>query len=138
MQDNRDMISWLFAQNKEKNPTAKYKFIPYFRIVDKNGKTIISDSEIKGSNFIFDGKNDKMVDVEILLSDKGRTKLEKAYLSDKGEFTVYISNKKFLSFIASKTPIDNIFYIGSVLRNDTYAEYKNIIDFARLQNNVIE
>ena len=123
---DRDLFSWMFAQNKSSNPSGKYDYIYYFRIVDSKGKTVISDDDLFYTDYIIDWDNDGAVDIDIHLTEDGKNKLNKAYALSGGKaFTVYCSTQKVYSFTATKPIKDDIFSISGLFN---YENYRDIVD----------
>ena len=130
------MFAWLFAQDKSKEPPKIIEVPSAFRVVDTNGNTIITDDDVKEVNYsIIGAQKTSDVDIELLLLDEGREKLEKAYIkSDGAEFTVYYRLQKIYSFTATKPPIDNTFLISGVFKIDNYLAYYNLLNDACFEN----
>ena len=71
------------------------------------------------------------MDIELLLTDNGKAKLEKAYTTSGGkEFTVYCRLQKIFSFTATQKPVDNKFVISGIFKIDNYLPYYNILNDA--------
>ncbi len=130
------MFDWMFAQDKSKTTPAIIKPALPFRVVDSNGNTVITDDDIKEVNYsIHSSKNSGGVDMELLLTDDGKAKLEKAYTTSGGkEFTVYCRLQKLYSFTATQAPIDNLFLISGVFKIDNYLPYYHMINDACFEN----
>lgn len=125
---NRDLFSWLFAQDKVNNPSGKYEYINYFRIVDFSGKTVITDEDIVYADYINSLDNNDAVDIDIHLTDSGINKLNNAYAASNGkEFTVFCFTKKVYAFVATKPINDDSFSIVGVFDGDNYLNFLNII-----------
>lgn len=122
---DRDFFSWLLAQTNAKKGVEKYEVSDRFKVVDADGNIVINEDDIVGiGSFETSGK----VDVEITLSNEGREKLEKAYTKSGGkEFTVYCLSQKFYSFTAVKAPIDNIFLVSGVFKEDNFTGFYKTI-----------
>ena len=107
---DRDTLSWLFAQNKAKNKTGKYEKTPYFQIVDKDGKIVIQDEDIRFlfyDDALFGAKD---ITVEVVLNNSGKEKLEKLYKENQGkQFTVYWADQKLYTFSVNGMPVDDTF-----------------------------
>ena len=117
---DREAFCWMLAQDKANNPTGEYENIPYFKVVDQNGNTVISDDNIENiyKNVLSGGESSVVIDIE--LNDDGKDKLKKAYKSGASkEFTVYWSYQKLYTFTVDGTPKDNTFSIVDVFDNDT-------------------
>lgn len=128
---DRDLFSWMFAQNKANNPSGKYEYVNYFKIVDSNGKTVISEEDIFFVDYLIDWGNSDAVDIYITLTDAGKDKLNNAYTKSGGkEFTVYCSNQKLYSFKATKPISDNVFSIVGVFNEENYFSFVSIIQKA--------
>ena len=130
------MFDWMFAQDKSKTTPAIINPALPFRVVDSNGNNVITDDDIKEVNYsIHSSKNPGGVDMELLLTDEGKAKLEKAYTTSGGkEFTVYCRLQKIYSFTATLPPIDNMFLISGVFKIDNYISYYHMINDACLEN----
>ena len=122
---DRDFFSWLLAQTNAKKGVETYEVSDRFKVVDASGNIVINEEDIVGiGSFDTSGK----VDVEITLSNEGREKLEKAYTKSGGkEFTVYCLSQKFYSFTAVKAPIDNIFLVSGVFKEDNFTGFYKTI-----------
>lgn len=127
---DRDLFAWLFAQNKEADSNTAYEVTPCFRVVDSNGKTVISDSDIYVVDYYLNYSDDSnSADVKIWLNQEGLSKLKKAYSDGIGEeFTVYYLTQKLYSFTATKPPIDDLFLITGVFDIDNYGDFYNAIN----------
>ena len=119
--NNRDAFCWLFAQNKTKNPRGEYDYIPYFKVVDSNGKTVISDIDINDIDENEEQVGNKYVySVDLSLTTDGKSKLSRAYASGGSkEFTVYWLDQKLYTFVATRKNADDIFTIPSILDADS-------------------
>ena len=123
----RHLSSWLFAQDKVNNPSCDYDYISYFRIVDSNGKAIITEEDITYTDYENNFENNS-VTLNIHLSNAGITRLNKAYTTSKGKaFTVYCSTQKIYSFTATKSITDDAFSIVNVFNEDNYFDFLNMI-----------
>ena len=118
---NRELISWLFSQNKAENPLCQYEILPYFRVVDHNNNTIITERD---STYISFTTIDSTDCLEFKLTDNGAKKLEKAYKNSSGKtFSVYYGNKKIMTFTATKGSVNKSFYIINSFNSYEYYEY---------------
>lgn len=121
---DRELLSWMFAQDKSKNYSDKYEIIPLFSVKDSSGKTIISEFDAKDVSFAY-GDFGKM-NISLKLTANGVKKLEKAYTKSNGnEFTAYCGNKKLVTFTASQKPKDDSFVIVNCLRTQDYFDFYN-------------
>lgn len=69
---DRDLFKWLFSQNKAKGE-VKYTPPDCFRVVDSNGKTVISDADIDMVDYALDYvDNIGGVDIKIWLNNEGK------------------------------------------------------------------
>ena len=128
---NRDLFSWMFAQNKSQNKSAKYEYVPYFKIVDSMGKTVIEDSDILYTSFSIDAFGEEKTEAEIYLNNDSLARLNQAYMSSGGkEFTVYFSTKKFYSFTATKPFNDDFFLMTDVFNADNYNYFSDMLNMA--------
>ncbi len=126
---NRDAFCWLFAQNKSKNPTGKYEYIPYFRVVDSKGNTVISDGDI---DYLYQSSgyegDEYVTTANIYLTNNGKNKLTKAYTSASSkDFTVYWCGQKLYTYKATKAPVDELFAIVGILDDEKDADFQNTI-----------
>lgn len=125
---NRDLFSWLFAQDKVNNPTGKYDFINYFRIVDSNGKTIITNEDVISVDYSNNFDKNNSVDININLTKDAKNRLNKAYTKSNGKaFTVYCYTQKVYSFTATKTITDDVFSVVGVFNEDNYFSFLEIV-----------
>ena len=117
---DRDTLCWLFAQDKLSNPTCQYEYIPYFKIFDSNGKTVVSDEDLDGIYYGESYEEKRIVTVDLILNSTGKNKLNNAYLSSCGkEFIVYWLNEKIYAFTANTQLTTNTFSIIDVFDNST-------------------
>ncbi len=129
---NRDAFCWLFAQDKAKNPKCKYEYIPYFKVVDSNGKTVISDEDIddviqtagyEGEEYVFK--------VDMYLNLSGKSSLNKAYKKGTSEeFTVYWLDQKLYSFVATKTSADDVFSIVNIFDDENITTFLETVEWS--------
>lgn len=126
---DRDMFSWLFAQDKVANPSGEYRYVPYFEIKDSDGNTIISEEDIISCSYRRErNKEDSMI-IDFKLTASGQNELKKAYTSSNGSpFTVYCAQQKVYSFTATEAPIDNIFAVADVFTVENYYEFYGTIE----------
>lgn len=123
---DREAICWLFAQNKVKNTTCEYEFIPYFRIVDQEGKTVISDKDV--DDIYTTLSENEFLPIHLDLNSMGINKLTKAYKNGMNKrFTVYCSDEKIFTFTVNSLPVDNTFSITNVFTHDSYRTFYDII-----------
>ncbi len=128
---DRDLFSWMFAQNKSINPSGKYEYVHYFKIVDSAGKIVVCDEDIFFTNYSIDWNNNEQVDIDIHLTEDGKNKLNKAYIQSGGkEFTVYCSSQKLYSFTATKPISDDVFSIVGLFNSENYRAVVDIIQRA--------
>lgn len=128
---DRDLFNWLFSQNKAKGE-VKYTPLDCFRIVDSNGKTVISDRDVDTVYYAVDYVyNIGDVDIKIWLTAEGQEKLKNAYINSVGkEFTVYCLCNKIYSFTATTPPIDDLFLIKGVFNEENYLGFYNTVEIA--------
>lgn len=125
---DREAFCWLFAQNKDTNPTGAYEKIPYFKVVDSKNNVIISDKDVTMaySRVIFGEENAATVD--LILNENGINRLKSAYAKGKSkEFTVYWYNKELYTFTVNGAPIDNKFSIVGVFDKESANVFCNCI-----------
>lgn len=92
---DRELFSWLVAQNKSKNLSGKYSAVPTLKIVNDKGETVITSADtINPYVYCFD--NSRM-EANITFNDEGLDKLKKAYEGG-GEFTFVFGTQKLFSF----------------------------------------
>ena len=119
---NRELICWMFAQNKSKNPDATYNVTPYIRVVDANGNVIIS--ELDATRLDLENGTNLTKKFKLVLSSSGVEKLTNAYTKSGGKpFTVYFGNKKLFDFSATEKPVDDAFVIDGVFDLANYFHY---------------
>ncbi|MBE6787968.1 MAG: hypothetical protein E7537_06445 [Ruminococcaceae bacterium] len=119
---NRELISWLFYQNKTTNPNATYELIPLLTVRDDNQNIIICE---KDTTLISYTTIDSQDCIELKLTKEGTKKLETAYKNSNGKtFNVYFGNKKIMTFTAKeKGEINDTFYIVGSFSSLNYYEY---------------
>lgn len=118
---NRELWSWMFSKNKATNKSGKYEIIPYIKITDHNGNTIITEKDTSLISFVEVANEDC---IELTLTDNGAKKLETAYKNSSGKtFYVYYGNKMIMSFTAYKGSVNKKFYIAGVFTSYDYYEY---------------
>ncbi len=123
---DRKLISWMFSQNKATNKSGTYSVIPYVKVVDSSGKTVIS--ELDAVDITHKNSDTFMKQFDLRLTKSGVEKLANAYTKSGGkEFTVYFGNKKILTFKATTKPTDDTFTIDGVFRSSIYFPYYNKI-----------
>lgn len=123
---DRELISWMFSQNKATNTSGSYTMIPYVKVVDSSGNTVIS--ELDASSVTHKNSDTFMKQFNLTLTSSGVQKLTNAYTKSGGkEFTVYFGNKKILTFTATTKPTDDTFIIDGVFRSSIYFPYYNKI-----------
>lgn len=130
---DREMFCWMFAQNKATNPDGVYEHTERFSIKDAKGKTIITDNDVAKTSYRRESnQKDKMI-IELTLTARGRSILEKAYTSSDGSpFTFYYGTQKVYSFTATTPPNDNVFCIADVFNIDNYYKfYTTVIKTAK-------
>ena len=128
---DRDTLCWLFAQNRLNNPTGRYEYIPYFKIVDNTGKTVISDEDLDGIYYGGSYEEKYIITVDLVLSSEGRDKLNNAYSMNKGrEFTVYWLHEKLYTFTADTLVTDNVFSIIDIFDKNTVICFNKTVNKA--------
>lgn len=117
---DREAFCWLFAQNKLTNPTCEYEYIPYLKIVDSQGKIVISDEDIELINHFGSYRDDNYIyAVNICLNFDGAQKLIKSYNSNKQkDYTVYWLNEKLFIYTADKISENNVLYFENVFSEE--------------------
>jgi predicted peptidase len=117
---SRELLSWLFSQSKAKQSDS-YSLVPYFKIVDSKGKTVITEFDSTELSLVNINGVDQL---EFTLSDNGVKKLSNAYKNSGGKpFDVYYGTQKLLSFTATKKPTDNLFVIRDIFTTSNYYWY---------------
>ena len=125
---DREMFSWMFAQNKATNPNGVYEYLDRFSIKDANGKTIITDKDVIKTTNYREMHHRKKIVIELTLTGRGHSLLNEAYTSSDGNpFTFYLGTQKVYSFTATTTLEDNIFCIADVFNVDNYKNFYNAI-----------
>jgi len=123
---DRDGFCWLFAQNKASNPTCKYEYIPFFKIVDAKGNTVIWDKDIDVIYYGGSYEDKYIITVDLALYENAVTNLRNAYTSsDTKEFTAYWLSEKLYTFTVDGPPINRIFSIVDVFDD------KSVLTFYR-------
>ncbi len=126
---DRDAFCWMFAQNKAKNSTGAYQFTPYFRVVDSNGKAVITDSDVKSLYYGSGYEGDKyVITFNMTLSKDGQNKINNAYKSaESKEFTVYWCDQKLYSYSTYRL-IENCDFVIEGIFDDSSASvfYKTV------------
>ncbi len=119
---SRELISWLFYQNKATNPNETYELIPLLTVKDNNQNTIICE---KDTSLISYTTIDSQDCLELKLTNEGAKKLETAYKNSNGKtFSVYFGNKKIMMFTAKENgEINDTFYIVGSFSSLNYYEY---------------
>lgn len=124
---DRELVSWMFAQNKSTNTSVAYSITPYVKVTDSNGKTVIS--ELDASKVTYEYSDTFVIQFNFELTSSGAEKLKNAYSQSGGkEFTVYYGNQKMFSFTATNAPTDNLFIIDDIFRSSTYFRYYDRIN----------
>lgn len=128
---DREMFCWMFSQSKAGNPNGEYQYerVDRFSIKDSKGNTVINDADvIKTSYRRESNKSDKMI-IELTLTAKGLSDLDKAYTSSDGSpFTFYYGKQKVYSFTATTSHNGNVFCIADVFNIDNYLKFYNAIE----------
>ena len=126
---DRDAISWLLAQNKQTNPTCEYEVMPYLRITDSSGNTVISDDDIHALSYINDYETTGVYSIDFILSESGKNKLNRAYKASKGSaFTFYCGTQKIYTFTATSEIPDNVFSIRGIFDKINYQTFFDMIE----------
>lgn len=123
------MFDWMFAQDKSKQTPSKIVPSLPFKILDSNGNIVISNEDVYDVDYSIVGSaKTGDVDIELLLTENGKEKLEKAYTASGGkEFTVYCRLQKMYSFTATNPPVDNKFVISGIFKIDNYLSYYHML-----------
>lgn len=126
---DRDTFSWLLAQNKATNPNCDYEFIPYLKITDSSGATVISDEDIYAISYLNYYEEAENYAVDLILSTNGKTKLNQAYkMSNGSPFAFYCGTKKVYTFTATEELPDNIFSIRGIFDKIEYQTFFDTIE----------
>ena len=122
-------ISWLLAQNKQTNPSCDYEIIPYLRIIDSSGATVISDGDIHALSYSNDYEESGIYSVDFILSESGKNKLNRAYKTSNGKpFTFYCGTQKVYTFTATAPLPDNVFSIRGIFDKIDYQSFFDTIE----------
>ncbi len=123
---DREMISWLLSQDKSSNPDSEYDYIPYLKILDANGNTVISDDDI--CLISYSSNDDFTKDMILTLEDYAIPELKAAYIASKGKpFTFYYGNQKLFTFKANGTLTYDTIVIDDTIQNTIfYSLYENL------------
>lgn len=126
---DRDAISWLLAQNKQTNPTCDYEIIPYLRIIDSSGATVISDEDMHALSYSNDYEESGIYSVDFILSESGKNKLNRAYKTSNGKpFTFYCGTQKIYTFTATSALPDNVYSIRGIFDKINYQAFFDMIE----------
>ncbi|MBE6749801.1 MAG: hypothetical protein E7560_01380 [Ruminococcaceae bacterium] len=124
---DRKAISWLFSQNKIKNPAGNYEYISYLEVRDPDGNIIINENDFIKNRVGF--LKDSNMKFTIILSENGTTKLSKAYLKYYGkEFKVLSGGKEIYYFTVTDKLNDDKFVIDSYFKFANYAGINRILN----------
>lgn len=124
----RHLSSWLFAQDKVNNPSGEYDYINDFRIVDSDGKTVITNEDVVSVDYSNNFDENNSVDININLTKDAKNRLNKAYTTSNGKaFTVYCYSQKVYDFTATKPITDDVFSITGVFNEDNYFSFLEIV-----------
>lgn len=127
---DRDGFSWLYAQNKSSNPTCAYDYVPYFTIRDAKGDVVISEEDIRMLYYIggYNEKEEYVITMNMMLTDSGFSKLEKAYAAGKA-FTVYWSTQKLYAYTVSGAPDSNVISMEGIFNEETAVRFYDTVNF---------
>ncbi len=126
---DRDAISWLLCQDKVNNPNCDYEMIPYLKITDKNGTTIISEKDIHALSYMNDYEESGIYTVDFILSESGKNKLNRAYKKSGGSpFTFWCGTQKIYTFTATESLPDNVFSIRGIFDKVDYQSFFDTIE----------
>lgn len=126
---DRDTFSWLLAQNKMTNPTCEYEEIPYFKITNSNGITIVSDKDVHALSYANDYDVSGIRSVDFILSSGAVSKLNRAYkMSGGSQFTFWCGTQKVYTFTATKELPDNVFSVRGIFGKVDYQIFYDTIE----------
>ena len=126
---DREMFTWLFAQDKSKGSSVEYEYAPRFSIRNAKGNVVISDSDVVKTGYCRAAKKSEKMVIKLTLTSAGRSKLNNAYKKSNGaEFTFYYGSQKVYSFTATDPLIDNVFRIADVFDIDSYLKFYRAIE----------
>jgi predicted esterase len=124
--ESRELISWMFSQNKSKNKDSSYELIPYFRILDSNGKTVITEFDAAALAF---ANMSGVEQFEFILTPNGLKKLTTAYKNSGGKkFTAYYGTQKLVTFTCTTEPTDSSYILENIFTENNYWRYLNRIE----------
>ena len=124
--ESRELISWMFSQNKSKNKDSSYELIPYFKILDSNGKTVITEFDAAALAF---ANMSGVEQFEFILTPDGLKKLTKAYKNSGGKkFTAYYGTQKLVTFTCTTEPTDSSYILENIFTENNYWRYLNRIE----------
>lgn len=125
---DREMFTWMFAQDKSKDVSVGYEYTPRFSIRNSKGNIVISDSDVIKTGYCRASKKGEKMIIKLTLNAVGCSKLNNAYKRSNGaEFTFYYGTQKVYSFTATEPLKDNVFRIADVFDIDSYLRfYKSI------------
>lgn len=124
---DRAALCWLYAQHKTNNPSGAYTYLPYFKVCDDNGNTIVTEEDFDTLYYTisYEGDQEKYT-MELLMTEEGRKKLDKAYTA-KSTFTAYWLDQKMYSFTANQATESNIFSIAGVFTMENVFEFNDTL-----------
>lgn len=126
---DRDTFSWFLAQDKVNNPTCDYELMPFFKIVDAQGNTVITDEDVHSLSYMNDYEESGIHTVDFILSDSGKSKLNRAYKFSEGKpFTFYCGTQRIYTFTATQPLPDNVFSIRGIFDKINYQLFFDMIE----------
>lgn len=124
---DREMLSWMFDQNKATNPNCDYTVRTVLEIVDADGETAITNLDIKSTSY--DYNKDSTVKLTIELKDDGAKRLKEAYARSNGrELAAYYGGYKLFTFTVTGEPADNTLVIDGALKTPDFYDFNSKIN----------
>ncbi|MBQ6818025.1 MAG: hypothetical protein IJP35_00265 [Clostridia bacterium] len=128
---DRDAFSWLYAQKKSTYGIDSYEYVPYFTVRDSKGNVVISEEDVRMMYYIggYDENEKYVITLNMMLTDSGLSKLEKAYTGKSNTFTVYWANEKLYTYTASGAPQSNIFAMVGIFNDETVTKFYETVNW---------
>lgn len=111
---DRDALCWLYSQALMENASGNYIYTPYFKVCDDKGNILVTEEDFETLYYTISYEGEKeQYTIEMLTTDEGRQKLDRAYTSGTN-FTVYWLDRQMYSFTRNYATESNIFQIAGV------------------------
>ncbi len=106
---DRNMFSWLFAQNKKTHQSLSYKYQCCFKVTTPNEEIVITEEDINTVSLWYD--DGKRI-LECDLTQDGAENLKRAYKNNIGKvFGLYYYGQKLCDFKVLAVPVDDVFTV---------------------------